>query len=125
MKARRADLAARENDAGQLPQEPLAGEAGDGGEGGRGEAHDHVGDCHVANEQVDAGVKTWRPHHGDHDEEVPDSPDGGDQAVEDEERDLNLLDEDQFLLRVAVIKAAVIKLRCIVHFKSEIELRTL
>ena len=70
-------------------------------------------------------MKAGRPNHGDDDEEVPDGPDGGDQAVEDEEGGLNLSDEDQLLVSVAVIKAAVINPRCIVHFKSEIELRTL
>ena len=51
-------LTGRENDAGELAQEPLAGEASDGCEGGGSEAHDHVGDGHVDHEQVDPGVKT-------------------------------------------------------------------
>ena len=58
-------------------------------------------------------MKTGRPHHSDHDEEVPDSPDGGDQAVQDEESDLNLPDEDDLLASEAVTRATV---RSIVHF---------
>ena len=108
-------LTGRENDAGELAQEPLAGEAGDGCEGGRGEAHDHVGDGHVDHEQVDPGVKTGRPHHGDHDEEVPDSPNGGDQAVEDEESNLDLPEEDDLLTSEAATRATV---RSIVHFQA-------
>ena len=44
-----------------MAQEPAAGEAGDGGEGRRGEAHHHVGQGHVADKQVDPGVKAGRP----------------------------------------------------------------
>ena len=49
-----SDLAGGEDDAGELAQEPPAGEAGDGGEGGRGEAHHHVRQRHVAHKHVGA-----------------------------------------------------------------------
>ena len=54
-------LAGGQDDAGQPAQEPPAGEGGDGGEGRRSEAHQGVGQRHVADKQVDAGVETGRP----------------------------------------------------------------
>ena len=55
------NLAGGQDDAGQPAQEPPAGEGGDGGEGRRSEAHQGVGQRHVADKQVDAGVETGRP----------------------------------------------------------------
>ena len=48
------------------------------------------------------------PDDGNHNEEVADSPDEGDDAVEDEEYDLNLGDEDELLLGVAVVEGAAL-----------------
>ena len=48
------------------------------------------------------------PDDGNHNEEVSDSPDEGDNAVEDEEYDLNLGDEDELLLGVAVVEGAAL-----------------
>ena len=48
------------------------------------------------------------PDDGNHNEEVSDSPDEGDDAVEDEEYDLNLGDEDELLLGVAVVEGAAL-----------------
>ena len=48
------------------------------------------------------------PDDGNHNEEVADSPDEGDNAVEDEEYDLNLGDEDELLLGVAVVEGAAL-----------------
>ena len=56
-----SNLAGGQDDAGQPAQEPPAGEGGDGGEGRRSEAHQGVGQRHVADKQVDAGVETGRP----------------------------------------------------------------
>ena len=49
------------------------------------------------------------PDDCDHNEEVADSPDEGDDAVEDEEYDLNLGDEDELLLGVAVVEGAALR----------------
>ena len=54
-------LAGGQDDAGNMAEEPAAGEAGDGGEGRRGEAHHHVRHRHVTHQQVHARVQRVVP----------------------------------------------------------------
>ena len=87
--------------ARNLPQEPLPCEASHGGEGGSGEAHHGVREGHVAHKQVGAGTEIWGPDNCDDNDDVTNSSDYGDKAIEEEECLLNTKMEDQLLLNVA------------------------
>ena len=60
-----------------------AWEAGDGRERGGREAHHHIGECHVANKQVDASAKAGGPQDCDDNEEITDGPNDCDEPIED------------------------------------------
>ena len=63
------------------------------------------------------------PDDGDHNEQVADRPDEGDDAVEDEEDDLHLRDEDELLLGVAVVEGGALRGQArVVHTSDYLDL---